>query len=413
MSTNNRLEYTPLAAPPHAPSAVTLKSGRDKSVRNRHPRLFSGGIKSIDGHPKDGDAVDVRANTGEWLARGIINQQAHIAVRLMTWNEDEPIDDALWHRRMRAAAQRRLDDPLLTHTDARRLVFGESDGLPGVVADEYAGHVVLQLSTLAASNARRTIAEALIDSVHPLSIVERSDEERLKHEHVAESHGVLHGAWPDGALSVSEHEMRFQVDIARGQKTGFYLDQRENRPRVAQHCAGARVLNVFAYTGAFGIYAAAAGAISVTNVDSSADALRMAEMNARLSAPRGCDFTHVCADAFDFLRRCRAEGRQFDVVILDPPKFAHNPAQIDRAARAYKDLNRVGMSLVRPGGVLATFSCSGVIDAALFQKIIFSAAVESRRDAQIVERMTQASDHPVLLSFPESDYLKGLLCRVL
>lgn len=393
--------------------AVILKSGRDKSVRGRHPRLFSGSIKSIEGRPRDGDVVDVRANTGEWLARGIINQQAQIAVRLLTWDESEDIDDDFWRRRVKQAVERRARDPLLADTSARRLIFGESDGLPGVIADDYAGHVVLQISTLAASQAKQILVEALAALLSPRCILERSDDERLKHERVTAARGVLFGDLPAGPVDVFENGMQFKVDAQAGQKTGFYLDQRENRARVARYCDGADVLNVFAYTGAFAVYAAARGARSVINVDSSQEALRLAEVNVSLQAAPTCAVTYQAADAFEYLRACRAQGRQFDVVILDPPKFAHAPSQIDRAARAYKDLNRIGFGAVRPGGILATFSCSGVIDSALFQKIVFSAALESARDAQVIERLTQASDHPVLLSFPESEYLKGLVCRVL
>jgi 23S rRNA (cytosine1962-C5)-methyltransferase len=375
--------------------------------------LFSGAIKEIQGRPRDGNVVDVCANTGEWLARGIINQQAQIAVRLLTWDQHETINTAFWQKRVERAVQWRLRDPLLLHTNARRLIFGESDGLPGVIVDDYAGHIVLQLSTLAAANARETIRDALVQCAEPISIIERNDDERMKHEHLRDSAGVLYGAPPEGPVEIVENDLRFLVDVSKGQKTGFYLDQRENRARVALYCKGATMLNVFAYTAAFGVYAAANGAASVINVDSSADALRIAEANQQLIGPVSTDVQYITADAFTDLRARRANGEQFDIVILDPPKFAHSPEQIERAARAYKDLNRIGMALVRPGGLLATFSCSGVVDAALFQKVIFSAAIEARRDAQIVERFTQASDHPVLVSFPESEYLKGLLCRIL
>ncbi|MCS7061825.1 MAG: class I SAM-dependent rRNA methyltransferase [Anaerolineae bacterium] len=392
---------------------VTLKSGRDKSVRGRHPRLFSGSIKSIDGRPKDGDVVDVCANSGEWLARGIINQQAQIAVRLLTWDEHERIDEAFWYKRVAQAVERRARDPLLAGVNARRLIFGESDGLPGVIVDDYAGCLVLQISTLAALQAKSVLLDALVQLIAPYCVLERSDDERLKYERVTPSRGLLYGELPSGPVEIVEHGLRFKVDPQGGQKTGFYLDQRDNRARVARYCAGAEVLNVFSYTAAFGVYAAARGARSVVNVDSSQEALRLAELNMALQPPSACATCYELADAFDFLRTCYGQGRQYDVVILDPPKFAHSPAQIERAARAYKDLNRVGFSATRAGGILATFSCSGVIDAALFQKIVFSAAIESGRDAQVVERLTQASDHPVLLSFPESEYLKGLICRVL
>lgn len=392
---------------------VVLKSGRDKSVRARHPRLFSGAIKQIEGKPKDGNVVDVCTNKGEWLARGIINQQAQIAVRLLTWDAAEVIDDTFWQQRAHKAIERRTNDPLLAHTDARRLVFGESDGLPGVIVDDYAGHLVMQLSTLAAANARSSITDALIQGTQPRCLIERNDEERMRHEHIRESAGVLFGSVPDTPITISEHVHQFVVDVATGQKTGFYLDQRENRKRLLPYVKGAQILNVFSYTGSFSVYAAGGGARRIINVDSSAEALRMARANTALLPANGSEVSFTEADAFMDLRARRDTGELHDIVILDPPKFAHSTEQIDRAARAYKDLNRVGMKLVRPGGLLATFSCSGVVDATLFQKIIFSAAIEANRDVQIIERFTQASDHPVLVSFPEAEYLKGLLCRIL
>ena len=396
---------------------ITLKSGRDKSVRNKHPRLFAGGIKEVEGKPKEGDVVDVLDNKGEWLARGVINQQAQIAVRLLTWDANEAIDEAFWHRRVQMAVQRREVDPLLRTTNARRIIFGESDGLPGVIADDYAGHIVVQFSTLLASNAKQVLVDALAQAAHPISMTERSDEERAKHEHVKESIGPLFGTASSEPIEITENDYRFRVNLTGGQKTGFYLDQRMNRATVARYVKNdASVLNCFSDTGAFGVYAAAAGAGRVVNVDSSADALGLAatnsETNSETNKRMGAATEFVCADAFEDVRARRKNSEQFDVVILDPPKFAHNVGQIDRAARAYKDLNRVGLALVKPGGILATFSCSGVVSPDLFQKIIFSAAIEARRDAQIVEKLTQASDHPVLLTFPESEYLKGLVCRV-
>ncbi|MBX7213575.1 MAG: class I SAM-dependent rRNA methyltransferase [Thermoflexales bacterium] len=408
-----------MSAPASALAQVVVRSGRDRSVRQRHPRLFASAIKEILGRPKDGELVDVTDNHGVWLARGVINQQAQIAIRLLTWSADEGAAAAdwpgLWQARVRAAIAQRTADPNLRDTDARRLVFGESDGLPGLVVDDYAGHLVMQLSTLAATQWRGPALDALQDALHPACVIEREDDDRMRHERPDAKPGpafaVVRGAAPEGPVVFREGGLRFEVDLRSGQKTGYYLDQRENRARVAAYCRGATVLNAFAFSGGFAAHALAAGAASVINLDSSAEALRLAE---RTMALNGFEAraTSVEADAFERLRAWRAEGRRFDVVIVDPPKFAHHPGQVERAARAYKDLNRIALALVAPGGVLATFSCSGVVDAALFQKILFSAALESGRDAQVVERLTQSSDHPVALTFPESEYLKGLILRV-
>jgi 23S rRNA (cytosine1962-C5)-methyltransferase len=391
--------------------SVILKSGRDKSVRQRHPRLFSGGIKQIDGKPKDGDIVEVRDNKGDWLARGVINQQSQTAVRLLTWNADEAIDEHFWRARVQAAIQLRQRDPNLMRTDARRVLFGESDGAPGVIADDYAGVLVVEWSALCALRAREAILAALRDSLQPKHIVERYDAERLKHEGVRPPATANENAPTE--IEIQEDGLRYVVDLRGGQKTGFYLDQRANRAHVARYARGATMLNTFCYSGGFSVQALAHGAKHVINVDSSADALTLATRNHELNRDKfGGTFECVAADVFDDLRIRRESSESFDLIVLDPPKFAHNPNQIDRAARAYKDLNRIGMSLIKSGGVLATFSCSGVIDAALFQKIVFSAALEANRNVCIVEHLSQASDHPILLTYPESAYLKGLICIV-
>ena len=399
-------------------AVVALKSGRDRSVRQRHPRLFAGAIKEVSGKPKDGDVVDVTDNKGEWLARGVINQQAQIAVRLLTWARDEAIDEAFWRRRVRAAIARRRRNPTLAHTNAIRWVFGESDGLPGLIVDGYADVLVVEISALVAWRALPHLVDALNEALAPRRIIRRADEERLSHEFGGTLPRAVREALSEAApaepVEIRERGQRFWVNLAGGQKTGFYLDQRDNRARVAAYCQGATVLNAFAYTGAFGLHALAGGAARVVNVDSSGEALALAERNLALNGGPGAGQRYECveADVFDYLRSLRDRGERFDVVILDPPKFAYHPGQIERAARAYKDLNRVGMSIIEPGGILVTFSCSGVVDAALFQKIIFSAALEAGREARVIERLTQASDHPVLLTFPESEYLKGLICRI-
>jgi 23S rRNA (cytosine1962-C5)-methyltransferase len=400
-----------------ANASVILKSGRDKSVRARHPRLFSGAIKEIEspaGKVRDGDVVDVCDNKGAWLARGVINQLSAISVRLLTWDENQAIDEAMWRTRIHAAAARRAADPLLSGTDARRIVFGESDGLPGLIADQYAGQVVAEFSALCSVRQRDVILAALHELPGVSAVHERLDEERLRAEfgNNARLIEALRRAAPvPDAVMIREGELVYKVNLAGGQKTGFYLDQRANRARVAAYCANRSVLNTFAYSGAFGVAAARAGAHSVLNVDSSADALALCAENAALNGVAERMSSHS-ADVFSDLRARRTAGERYGVVILDPPKMAHNPGQIDKAARAYKDLNRLGFALLESGGVLATFSCSGVVSAALLQQIVFQAALEAGRSAAIVERLTQASDHPVALTYPEGEYLKGFVVRV-
>jgi 23S rRNA (cytosine1962-C5)-methyltransferase len=397
-------------------NVLTLKSGRDRSVRAHHPRLFSGAVKSIDGGPSDGDIVDVQDNKGEWLARGVLNRLSPIVVRLLSWRADEAVDESLWRARTAQAVARRTSDPALADTDARRLIFGESDGLPGVVADQYGDQIVVEFSALCAVRARDVITAALQDAAGASRVIERLDEERLRSEYGNNMRLVrsLQREPSPGPsdVTIREGALRFRVDLRPGQKTGFYLDQRDNRRRVAAWCRGARVLNSFSFSGAFAVHALVAGAAHVTNVDSSQDALALARVNAELNGIAASSFDTVAADALEDLRRRRTAGESFDVVVVDPPKYAHTPAQIERAARAYKDLNRAAIALVRPGGVLATFSCSGVVDAALFQETVAAAALEAHRDARVVERLSQASDHPVLLTYPEAEYLKGMVLKI-
>lgn len=394
-------------------AAVILKSGRDKSVRNRHPRLFSGAIKAITGTPRDGDIVDVLDNKNVWLARGALNRLSSIAVRLLTWDQSERVDDAFFAARVRQAIMRRDTDPSLRRTNARRIIFAEADGLPGLIVDDYAGHLVAEFSAHSAIQARDAILNALRATPGVQRVIERYDDERLKAEFGNNSRLVQtlkrNQDIEPALVEISENGLRFQVNLAGGQKTGFYLDQRDNRARVAAYCAGASVLNAFAYSGSFALYALRAGATQAINVDSSRDALALAETNAALNGLRA---TQVCADAFDDLHARAARGERFDVIVLDPPKMAHHPGQIDKAARAYKDANRLGLTLLKPGGTLATFSCSGVVSAELLQQIVFSAALEAGRETRIVERLSQASDHPVLTTYPESAYLKGFILNV-
>jgi 23S rRNA (cytosine1962-C5)-methyltransferase len=393
------------------PATVELKKGRDKPVRNRHPWVFSGAVQRVLGTVADGDLVRVVDHQGGYLAGGYLNRRSQIVVRLLSWREDEELDAGFWRGRLQRAIDGRsrlASDPA---TDAYRLVHAEADGLPGLIVDRYGDWLVMQCLTLGLARRRDLIAGLLVELVSPAGIYARDDANvRLKEGLPLES-GLLAGEAPPDTLEIVENGRRFLVDVTRGHKTGFYLDQRENRQRIAAYCPGADVLNAFAYTGAFGVYATGAGARSVVNVDTSADSLAMAALNLKLN---GCpEQEMITGDAFQVLRLFRAEGRSFDVVILDPPKFAASKAQVTDASRGYKDLNLLAMQILRPEGTLVTFSCSGLVSTDLFQKIVFGASVDAGRDVQILERLGQGADHPVLLTFPESAYLKGLVCRVL
>ena len=392
---------------------VLLKPGREKSVGLRHPWLFSGAIERIEGEADDGKVVDVVSASGEWLARGYLNRRSQITVRLLTWDAEERIDRRFWQRRLERAMAGRAALSADPETTAYRLVHAESDGLPGLVVDRYGDWLVAQFLTLGIERQKEAIVELLMELVSPRGIYERSDVEVRRKEGLEPRRGPLAGEEPPPLVEVLESGLRFNVDIIGGQKTGFYLDQRENRRRVAAYAAGREVLNAFAYTGAFAVYALAAGAKHVTNVETSYKALELAERNLALN---GFDpdrqAEQIAGDVFAVLRDFRETGRRFDLIILDPPKFARTKGQVQAATRGYKDINLLALQMLPPGGILATFSCSGLVSEDLFQKVVFGAGVDAGRDVQILERLGQPPDHPVLLSFPEGAYLKGFICRV-
>lgn len=395
-------------------ATVTLHPGKDKPVRGHHPWIFSGAVARVEGGPAPGDLVDVTDAAGRWLARGYYNPRSQIVVRLLTWRADEAINDDFWRRRLAAAGAMRSELGLTPATDAYRLVHAESDGLPGLVVDRYGDWLAVQFLTLGVEVRRDLLLSLLAELYAPAGIVERSDATVRRQEGLSLRSGPAWGQSPPPDLVIREHGLRFPADLMGGQKTGFYVDQRENRRIVAAHAGGKRVLNAFSFTGAFGVYALAEGAAHVTNVDSSYEALAGAELALRLN---GFDPDHqaeaICGDVFQVLRAFRSEERQFDLVILDPPKFARSKAELDGAARGYKDINLLALGLLRPGGLLATFSCSGLVTPDLFQKIIFGASIDAGREVQVLAKLSQGPDHPLLLSFPEGEYLKGLLCRVM
>lgn len=394
-------------------ATVALLPGKERPVLQRHPWVFSGAISGVRGYVGRGDAVDVTNATGEWLARGTWSSRSQIRARLFTWDADQHIDDALLRDRIARAVAARglLPESDLQQSDSFRLVYAESDGLPGLIVDRYADYLSVQFLTQGMDARAERIVELLAEIVQPRGIYERGDAEVREKEDLPLSEKPRWGEPPPEQLLIRQHGYSFYTSIQGGQKTGFFLDQARNRQRVAAYCGGKQVLDCFCYSGGFSVYAAGAGAAHIIAVDSSAPALETLAANLSLN-PSASLVEPVVADVFRQLRQYRQEGRQFDVVILDPPKFAHSGGQLDRATRGYKDINLIGMRLLRPGGILATFSCSGLVSADLFQKVIFGAAVDARRDVQIIERLAQSPDHPVLLSFPEGEYLKGFICRV-
>ena len=390
---------------------VWLKPGREKSLRRRHPWVFSGAIERVDGQAQAGATVEIVASSGDFCGRGAYSPTSQIRARIWTFEESEAIDAAFFRRRLARAVESRRRLTLLEAHGACRLVFSESDGLPGLIVDRYGEYLVCQFLSAGAEAWRATIVELLGELCAPRGIYERSEGGARHKEGLPSRRGLLAGEEPPAELEIVMGGARLVVDIANGQKTGAYLDQQRNREQVAVHARDADVLDAFSYTGGFAIACLHAGAQRATLIDSSADALELAkrETSANGVGDR-CKF--VVANVFDELRSVRGAGTRFDLVVLDPPKFVHSADQVAAGSRGYKDINMLGLALVRPGGILATFSCSGHVDAALFQKIVAGAAVDAGRTAQILERLTQPPDHPVATEFPEADYLKGLILRV-
>lgn len=395
-------------------ATILLKRGREKPVHNKHPWIFSGAIGGINGDPKTGDLVQIATAENKPLATAYYNPNSQIRARLLSWHVDEEINGRFWQNKIQRAVAGREWLANDESTTAYRLINGESDNMPGLIVDKYGDYLVMQLLTAGMDVRRNLIVELLADLLSPKGIIERSDVPARTKEQLSQVKGLVWGDAPPAPLLVMENGRFFQVDLLEGHKTGMYLDQRENRTAVTQPAfvADKEILNAFAYTGGFGTYAATNGAGNIVNLDSSIPALEIAEANMAHNKLDRPDDEYLAGDAFEVLRHYRDTGRQFDMVILDPPKFAHSRKDMDRATRGYKDLNWLALRLLRPGGLLATFSCSGRISADLFQKVIFGAAIDARRDVQIIHTMGQAADHPILLTFPESAYLKGLLCRV-
>lgn len=421
---------------------IQIKAGREKSLLRRHPWIFSGAIDKVRGAPGPGETVQVLDAQGDFLAWAAYSPLSQIQARVWSWSLEEQVDPGFFRRRLseafalrqslfeaasagfaRVQAQGSPALPAtgpgqipgaatLRQTSALRLVHAESDALPGVILDRYAGTLVLQLLTAGAAYWREVIAGLALELSGAERVYERSDVDARRLEGLPPSTGLLIGSEPPERIQVSENGLQFWVDVRRGHKTGFYLDQRSNRLRVRGLAAGLDVLDCFSYTGGFTISALAGGAASTLSVDSSAEALALAQQNVALNRLPAKRLEWLDGDVFQALRNLRDQDRRFDLVVLDPPKFAQTAAQAGRAARGYKDINLLAFKLLRPGGWLATFSCSGGVSADLFQKIVAGAALDAGVRAQIVETFFQDADHPVALNFPEGAYLKGLLVRV-
>jgi 23S rRNA (cytosine1962-C5)-methyltransferase len=395
---------------PELPQA-TLKRGREKSLRRRHPWIFSGAVERSSGPIEPGSTVAVVAADGQFLAWAAMSPSSQIRLRVWSFEAADRIGPEFLVGRLESALNARRNLGMLTDEGACRLVFGESDGLPGLIVDRYGAFLVCQFLAAGVEYWREAIVAGLVDLLAPAGVYERSDASVRRKEGLSARAGVLYGKAPPETLEIEQPAMRQAVDLAHGQKTGAYLDQRYNHVKVSCYARNAEVLDAFCHTGGFAIACLRAGARSGTLLDASAEALRQSR---RVAALNGVEA--ACAwqngDAFVELRAMRDRGQRYDLVVLEPPKFVHSADQIQAGARGYKEVNMLALQLLRPNGFLATFSCSGHVDTALFQSIVAGAAVDARRHAQIIETLGQPADHPIALSFPEAAYLKGLMLYV-
>ena len=388
--------------------ALQIKHGRDVSIKRKHPWIYSGAVKEVIGNPSPGDSVKIIDHMNREIAIAAYSPNSSICARIWSFDPEVLIDYSFFKQRIEKAVLARAG---ITNRNAVRLIHAESDGIPGLIADKYNDWIVIQLLTSGAEKHKNLIVKALIDITGIGNVYERSDAEVRKLEGLPLHSGVLHGHQPPERIEIFEDNLKFHVDIMSGQKTGFYIDQGENRQIIGQYAEKKDVLNCFCYSGGFTINSAACGAKKVTSIDSSAAALELAKENYALNRLDMSIAEWVEADVFQELRNLRDCARQFDLIVLDPPKLAATKVQVEKAARAYKDMNLLAFKLLRNGGYLFTFSCSGGIGKDLFQKIISDAALDAQVNAVIVDRLCQTGDHPVALNFPESEYLKGLICQ--
>lgn len=392
---------------------IILHETREKSLKRRHPWIFSKAVREVVNPPENGADIDIYAADGSFLARASYSPNSQIRARVWSFNAEEKIDQQFFERKIREAAEARTLMLEETGMSACRLVDAESDGLPGLIIDRYNNFLVLEVLSAGAEYHLKDITSALRNINPDDNIYERSDVEVRTKEGLESRKGVIYGEEPPEELAIKENGgMQILVNIKEGHKTGYYLDQRDNRAALSKYCKGKSVLNCFSYTGGFSLYALRGRAKSVANVDVSQKALDIAKKNIVLNHLDPGRVKFIREDVFAFLRKEKKAGHTYDVIVLDPPKFAESKSQLDKACRGYKDINMIAASIINPGGYLMTYSCSGHMTPDLFQKVVADALLDAGRDGQIVEFLTQASDHPVALPYPEALYLKGLVVRI-
>ena len=392
--------------------SVTLKKARDKLVERKHPWIFSGAIEKVEGNPSNGETVQIFTSDKKLVGYGSFSPSSQIRVRVWSFNPEERIDSDFFRRKILIASELRNKLINLSQTNAFRIINAESDGIPGLVVDQYAGFLVCQFLSSGTEFYKGVIVDIINDMFKPKGIYDRSDVDVREKEGLKPTKEILLGKEPEELVEIFENGLKFLVDIKQGHKTGFYLDQRDNRKLISEFSKGKKVLNCFSYTGGFSVYALASDAKSATQIEASTSALEIGNKNLEINGLNLSAVENINGDVFEVLRKFRDGRKTFDLIILDPPKFAESVSQIQKASRGYKDINLLAFKLLNPGGILFTFSCSGHISPELFQKIVSDAALDSGRDVKIIRQLTQSSDHPVSLNFPEGLYLKGLLCSV-
>jgi 23S rRNA (cytosine1962-C5)-methyltransferase len=389
---------------------VILLPKRARPFYGRHPWVFAGAIAAVEGDPADGAEVDLVSHTGGFIARGLYNSQSKIRVRLYRWEADVPLDAAFFRDRLAAAVRLREMLGLTGPRSACRLVFSEGDGLSGLTVDRYDRWLVMQFTALGLAQRKDLFADLLEELLHPAGIFVRTERGIGKLEGLDLQDGPLRGGMPESPIEIEENGLRFVINIAEGQKTGFYLDQRDNRLAVARLAAGRRVLDGFCYSGGFGLHAARAGARSALGIDSSEPALALARENAQRNGLENVTFER--GDVFDSLDALARNQERFGMVVLDPPKFARSRSAIDEALTGYRRLETLALKLLEPDGMLVMCCCSGLITPDMLEELLAQVAAHARRDVQLLERRGPSPDHPVSLACRESHYLKCLIARV-